>query len=168
MTREYRNDFMQSRIAGFMFDVMVIASIGAIDLSAFTIKEFLVPLTAVCVAAGVVTYIHMSLVCKRLFPTYADESWLTLYGMLTGTASTGIILLREIDPKFETPAATNLVYQQLWAIVFGFPMLLLLAIAPQSREKAWFTFGLLVVMFVVINIISFRRFIFKKYKGHRG
>ncbi|MEZ4509971.1 MAG: hypothetical protein R2881_10280 [Eubacteriales bacterium] len=41
-----------------------------------------------------------------------------------------MILLREIDPLFKTPAASNLVYQQLWAIVFGFPMLLLLDIAP--------------------------------------
>ena len=33
------------------------------------------------------------------------------HGMLTGTASTGVILLREIDGNFKTPAADNLVYQ---------------------------------------------------------
>lgn len=44
-----------------------------------------------------------------------------MYGMLTGTASTGIILLREIDKDFKTPAADNLVYQNSPAIVFGFP-----------------------------------------------
>lgn len=162
--REYTNNFMQSRIAGFMFDMMVVASIAAIDLSAFTIKEFIVPLSLICLVAGVGTFIHMNIVCKRLFPAYADEAWLSLYGMLTGTASTGIILLREIDPKFETPAATNLVYQQLWAIVFGFPLLLLLAVAPQSRTHSWITLGILTVMFVIINIISFRATIFKKGK----
>lgn len=168
MKREYTNDFMQSRIAGFMFDMMVVASIAAIDLSAFTIKEFVIPLTAVCIVAGVITYIHISLISKKLFPSYTDEAWLTLYGMLTGTASTGIILLREIDPKFETPAASNLVYQQLWAIVFGFPMLLLLAIAPQSRIKAWITLALLVIMLIIINIICFRDFIFKKRRIKAG
>lgn len=35
MHREYTNTFMQNRIAGFMFDLMVVASIAAIDLSAF-------------------------------------------------------------------------------------------------------------------------------------
>jgi ESS family glutamate:Na+ symporter len=168
MQREYRNDFMQSRIAGFMFDMMVVASIAAIDLSAFKIKEFIVPLSLICIIAGVITYIHMSIVCKKLFPHYADEAWLTMYGMLTGTASTGIILLREIDPRFETPAATNLVFQQLWAIVFGFPLLLLLAVAPQSRNHAWITLIILTVMFVIINIICFRDFIFKKGKTKKS
>ncbi len=31
-----------------------------------------------------------------------------MFGMLTGTASRGMILLREIDPNYETPAANNL------------------------------------------------------------
>ena len=75
--------------------------------------------------------------------------------MLTGTASTGVILLREIDPKFETPAANNLVYQQPWAIVFGFPMLLLLSFAPQSLGKAWITLGVVAVLFVLMNAILY-------------
>lgn len=162
--REYTNNFMQSRIAGFMFDIMVVASIAAIDLHAFTIKEFIIPLSLICIVGGVVTYFMLRFTCKRLFPNYEDEAWLSLYGMLTGTASTGVILLRERDPGFETPAANNLVYQQLWAIVFGFPMLLLLAVAPQSISKSWLTLGLLILLFVAIEIISFRSFIFKKRK----
>ena len=162
--REYTNNFMQSRIAGFMFDMMVVASIAAIDLRAFTIREFIVPLSVICVAGAVVTYFLLRFTCKRLFPNYEDEAWLAMYGMLTGTASTGVILLRERDPGFETPAANNLVYQQLWAIVFGFPMLLLLAVAPQSTTKSWITLGLLVVLFIVIEIIAFRSFIFKRKK----
>ena len=91
--------------------------------------------------------------------------------MLTGTASTGIILLREIDPLFKTPAASNLVYQQLWAIVFGFPMLLLLGFAPigltadpatSNLTNVWITLAALCVLFVVMNVILFRRDIFKK------
>ena len=160
--REYTNNFMQSRIAGFMFDMMVVASIAAIDLRAFTIREFIVPLSVICVAGAVVTYFLLRFTCKRLFPNYEDEAWLAMYGMLTGTASTGVILLRERDPGFETPAANNLVYQQLWAIVFGFPMLLLLAVAPQGITKSWITLGLLVVLFIVIEVIAFRSFIFKR------
>ena len=160
--REYTNNFMQSRIAGFMFDMMVVASIAAIDLRAFTIREFIVPLSVICVAGAVVTYFLLRFTCKRLFPNYEDEAWLAMYGMLTGTASTGVILLRERDPGFETPAANNLVYQQLWAIVFGFPMLLLLAVAPQGITKSWITLGLLVVLFIVIEIIAFRSFIFRR------
>ena len=84
-----------------------------------------------------------------------------MYGMLTGTASTGIVLLREVDPKFETPASDNLVYQTLPAIVFGFPMMLLATLAP---EKPILTFIILIAFFVVMNVILFRSKIFKRRK----
>lgn len=160
--REYANNFMQNRIAGFMFDLMVVASIAAIDLSAFTYPEFIVPLALMCVLGGVVTYFYLGLVCKRIFPRYEHEAFLSLYGMLCGTASTGVILLREFDPKFETQAADNLVYQQPWAIVFGFPMLLLLSFAPQSIVKSIITLTVLLVLFALMNLIVFRSFLFKK------
>lgn len=162
--REYMNNFLQNRIAGFMFDIMVVASIAAIDLSAFTHRNFVVPLALFCLLGGVATYFYLTIVCKRIFHLYRDEAFLSLYGMLTGTASTGIILLREVDPKFETQAANNLVYHQPWAILFGFPMLLLLSVAPVSIEKSWLTLGVVTALFLIMNVISFRACIFKKHK----
>jgi len=164
MRREYTNNFMQNRIAGFMFDMMVVASIAAIDLSAFTVKEFVVPLSIMCVLGGVITYIYLDYLCKRVFPEYRHEAFLSLYGMLTGTASTGVILMREIDPKFESVASSNLVYHQPWAIAFGFPMLLLLSFAPQNVTKSIITIVVLTVLFIAMNIITFRRQIFKSKK----
>jgi ESS family glutamate:Na+ symporter len=84
-----------------------------------------------------------------------------MYGMLTGTASTGIILLREIDRDFKTPASDNMVYQNFPAIVFGFPIMLLAPIAP---VKPIFCLILFILFFVVMNIILFRSFIFKVKK----
>lgn len=162
MKREYTNNFMQTRIAGFMFDLMVVASIAAIDLSAFKIRKFIVPLTIMCVVGAVISYFYLEFICKRIYQGYHIEAFLALYGMLTGTASTGIILLREFDPKFETPAAENLVYHQPWAIVFGFPMLMLLSYAPQSVSKAMITFAVLTVLFIFMNILQFRKTLFAK------
>lgn len=163
--RQYLNNFMLSRVSGVMFDIMVVASIAAIDLSAFAHTEFIIPLSVICVVGAVVTYWQVNFVSKRLFPEYRHEAFLSLYGMLTGTASTGVILMREIDPLFKTPAASNLVYQQLWAIVFGFPMLLLLGIAPMSIGNSWMTLGALLVLFVGINLLLFRHQIFGKKKA---
>jgi len=162
MHREYCNDFMLSRIAGVMFDIMVTASIAAIDLSAFSHREFVIPLILVCLVGAIATYLFVDKISGALFPGYRDETFLALYGTLTGTASTGVILLREVDPFFETPAANNLVYQQLWAIVFGFPMLLLLGIAPQSPTMTWVTMGALIALLVVMCVILFRSKIFRK------
>ena len=79
--------------------------------------------------------------------------------MLTGTASTGVILLREVDGDFKTPASDNLVYQSLPAIVFGFPMMLLADLAPYHP---YITLIILVAFFAVMNLILFRSKIFKK------
>ena len=73
----------------------------------------------------------------------------------------GIILLREIDGDFRTPAAENLVYQNLPAIALGFPMLLLTAVAP---EKPVMVIILLAAYFVVMNVILFRKKIFRQRK----
>ena len=110
---------MLNRISGTMFDVMVVASIAAINLSAFRYKEFWVPLILLCAIGALATYFYNFRICRKLFPDYADEAFLSLYGMLTGTASTGVILLREIDPLYETPASHNLIYQ--WRAAFPGP-----------------------------------------------
>lgn len=163
--RQYLNNFMLNRISGFMFDLMVTASIAAIDLSAFTHREVVVPLVLICAAGAVVTYWYNKKVCERLFPAYPEEAFLSLYGMLTGTASTGIILLREIDPLFATPAAGNLIYQQLWAIVFGFPMLLLMGTVAESLRMTWITLGILALLFAAIFVLLYRSVLFRRKKS---
>ena len=147
-----------------MFDLMVVASIAAIDLSAFARTEFIIPLSIICVVGAVVTYYYLRFLCRRVFPGYPHEAFLSLYGMQTGTASTGVILLREMDPNFETQASDNIVYHQPWAIVFGFPMLLLLPVAAQTVAKGWITFGVLIVLFAAMQLIVFRRQIFRRVK----
>ena len=76
--------------------------------------------------------------------------------MLTGTASTGVILLREIDPKFSTPASHNLIYQNLWAILLGAPMLLMLGVVPKSLMHAVVCLGIFIVLFIIILFIQYR------------
>ena len=79
--------------------------------------------------------------------------------MLTGTASTGIILLREIDGDFKTPASDNMVFQNFPAIVLGFPMMFLATLAP---VKPWLTMIIFVVAFVVLNVFLFRSRLFRR------
>lgn len=165
MRREYTNNFMLNRISGLMFDIMVVASIAAIDLSAFRYREFWLPLLLVCVAGALITYWYVNWICKKLFPDYSEEMFLAMYGMLTGTASTGIILLREIDPLYKTTASHNVIYQNLWSIVLGAPMLLLMGFVARSMGWTWITLGVLVVLFAFILFLQFRSVIFNKKAG---
>lgn len=157
LQRDYINDFMLNRISGLMFDIMVVASIAAINLSAFKYREFWLPLILICVLGALATYWYTLWMCKKLFPEYKDEAFLTMYGMLTGTASTGVILLREIDPLFKTPASHNLIYQNLWSIILGAPMLLLLGFVARSITWTWLVLAILAVLLGIILLIQFRR-----------
>jgi ESS family glutamate:Na+ symporter len=82
-----------------------------------------------------------------------------MYGMLTGTASTGMVLLREIDGELKTPVADNLVFQNFPAIVLGFPIMLLANLAP---TRPYLTLIILVGMLVALNLLLFRKLIFKR------
>lgn len=158
--KEYTNGFLMTRTSNFFFDVMVVAGIAAIRFS--TLKNYWGVILIMGVVGLVITYIYNHLVAKTLFPEYQEEQFLAMYGMLTGTASTGVILLREIDGEFKTPAADNLVYQNFPAIVFGFPLMFLATFAPKAPVL---TTIIAAVFFVVMNIILFRSKIFRRRKA---
>ena len=157
--QEYVNNFLMTRTSNFFFDLMVVAGVAAIRLD--TLEQYWGIMLILGVVGAVITYVYLRIVCTKLFPEYPEEEFLMMYGMLTGTASTGTILLREIDGDFKTPAADNMVYQNFPAIVFGFPLMLLATLAP---VKPYLTFALLAVFMVVMNVILFRSFIFKRKK----
>ena len=163
--RDYINNFLLNRIGGFAFDIMIVAGIGAIQLDLIRNYWFVLILMALVGAFSTFYYDHFA--CFTLFPGYAHEQFLAMFGMLTGTASTGVILLREIDPEFETPASENLVYQNFPAIIFGFPLMLLASFAPKSDVNAYICLGIMVVAFAVLNVVLFRSKLFRRKKDKK-
>jgi ESS family glutamate:Na+ symporter len=155
--RSYTNDFLMTRISNFFFDLMVVAGVAAIRLDILERYWGIVLIMGVVGMAA--TYAYNRMVAKTLFSEYVEEQFLMMYGMLTGTASTGTILLREIDDEFKTPAADNMVYQNFPAIVFGLPLMILATLAP---VKPVLTLIVLFAFFIVLNVILFRSRIFKK------
>ncbi len=159
LKRRYTNNFLLTRCSNFFFDIMIVAGIAAIRLS--VLEKYWGIMLVLGVVAAFATYFYVRFVSKKLFPAYVEEQFLAMYGMLTGTASTGVILLREIDADFDTPAADNLVYQTFPAIAFGFPMMLLATFAPKNPVVCLI---ILIAFFAVMNVILFRRQIFKRKK----
>ena len=158
--RNYTNDFLLTRATNFFYDIMVTASIAAIRMS--IIGKYWAVLLVMGVVGLVVTYAYVYYICRKLFPAYAEQQFLAMFGMLTGTASSGVILLREIDGDFKTPVADNLVYQNFPAMIFGFPILLLATMAP---TKPYMTLAIVFVFMIAINILLLRSLIFKKKKA---
>ena len=155
--KKYTNNFLMTRVSNFFFDIMVVAGIAAIRLS--ILEKYWGIILILGVIGAVITYAYNYFIAKTLFKDYAQEQFLMMYGMLTGTASTGIILLREIDKDFKTPASDNMVYQNFPAIVLGFPMMFLATLAP---KKPVLTIIIFVVFFAALNLILLRSKIFKR------
>lgn len=172
MKHSYVNNYMMDRISGVMFDLMIVAGIAAVDYK--NLSGMVGVLIIISILGTIGTFAYILFVCKKKFPRYPYEAFFSIFGMLTGTASTGMILLREIDPDFETPAANNLVFQQVPAIVFGAPLLLLVPLAGDKTQllcdvtnNSILVFVIALVLFALYNLILFRNIIFRKNKKNK-
>jgi ESS family glutamate:Na+ symporter len=110
----------------------------------------------------VVTFLYLRWVCKKLYPGYHHEGFLSMYGMLTGTISSGVLLLREVDPEFRTPASNNLILGSSFGIAFGFPLLLLVNFAAESMANSLITMAIAGAYMGVLLLV-----IFKAKKKHK-
>lgn len=148
MEMQYQNNYLLSRISGLFFDVMIICGIASIDFE--DLHGLWIPFALTCILGGLVTFLHLKFFCKRVYKGYEEEGFLAMFGMLTGTISSGILLVREIDPDFKTPAANNLVSGSGVAIAFGAPMLILISMAPKSTASTFIVLGLLALYYLIL------------------
>lgn len=154
MTRQYPNNYLLSRISGCAFDFMTIAGIASIEFEDLT--GLWVPFILMAVIGGIVTFFYLVWLCKIIYPSYEHEGMVSMFGMLTGTISSGVLLLREIDPYFETPAANNLLTGSSFAIVLGAPMLILIGMAPKSDTILFITLALLILYMIPLLLIMLK------------
>lgn len=140
MNRQYQNNYLLSRISGFAFDIMIVAGIASINID--DLEGMWIPFLFMAVVGGVITFWYLKYMCNKIYPGYVYEGFFSMYGMLTGTISSGVLLLREIDPDFETPAVNNLITGSSFGIAFGAPVLLLVSLAAKSDLMVWVTLGL--------------------------
>ena len=155
MTRKYQNNYLLSRISGLAFDLMIVAGITSIDFQ--DLSGLWVPFLLMATAGGVVTFFYLRWLCERVYPEYSDEGFLSMYGMLTGTISSGILLVRPVDPEFNTPAANNLVIGSSFGIVLGSPMLIFIGLAAESEAMLYVTLALVVAYLAALLWLMLRK-----------
>ena len=160
VNHNYVSNHLMDRISGFCFDLMIIAGVAAIDFEDIS-KNWLL-LVVTCVLGATLTFFYVKKATKHAYPGYETEGFVTNFGTVTGTVSTGMILLREIDPNFVTPAASNIVLQNIPSLVMLAPLLLTMGFAASSLKNTFIMLGVYVVLFVAYNIFLFRKKIFKK------
>ena len=150
MKRRYQNNYLLNRLSGFFFDIMIVAGIACIDPEDLT--GLWIPFALLAVAGGAATWIYLKIVSKRIYEGYYHEGLISMYGMMTGTIGSGILLLREIDPEFKTPAANNLVLGSSYGILFGAPLLILVTTAAKSDLLCYIVMGIIIVYFALLML----------------
>jgi ESS family glutamate:Na+ symporter len=160
ITREYTSNFLLERISGAAFDFMITASIAAISIT--ILKQYLIPTMVIGTLGGIATIIYVVYLGKRMYKTDVLENILGLYGNLTGVVSTGLALVKEIDPKLESSAGRNLVLGSGAGLFVGFPLMLLLNVPVVGYVSnkpilyLWAMIGL-IAYFVILSIVLYMR-----------
>ena len=154
MHRQYQNNYLLSRLSGLLFDVMIVAGIAGINFE--DLAGNWIPFLIMAVVGGVATFGYLLWLCKRLYPGYVYEGFLSMYGMLTGTISSGVLLLREVDPEFKTPASNNLILGSSFGIAFGFPLLLLVNFAAESTRNVIITMAVAFAYMLLLILVIFK------------
>ncbi len=165
MNRQYINNYQMDRISGFAFDLMIVAGVAAIEIN--DIKRYLLPIIILSVVGTIITYAYVRFVSKHCFKGFEHEMFLMSFGTFTGTASNGMILMKEIDPSLRTPTSSLYILSNFPAMVMIAPLLLLLNFASQSLLHAGIACAIFFVLWFVYTTFLFRRRIFKKkYKDN--
>ncbi len=160
MHREYINNYQMDRISGFAFDLMIVAGVAAIEIN--DIKNYILPVVVLSVVGAIITYIYIRKVSKECFKGFEHEMFLMCFGTLTGTASNGMILMKEIDPGLRTPTSSLYILSNFPAMVMIAPLLFLLSFAAKSMTSAMIACAVFFVLWAAYTVFLFRRKIFRK------
>ena len=72
----------------------------------------------IALAGGILTTLVVFLLGSKL-SDYKLERTVAIYGVVTGTVSTGLMLLRIVDPELRTPVAREIGFMNVFALPVG-------------------------------------------------
>jgi glutamate:Na+ symporter, ESS family len=155
------NNYMLSNIASIAFNVMIAGAVLSITLE--FLQDYGIQLFLTSILAGLITMVYLRYMTKKVYPVHQDEYFIGLFGMLTGVASTGLALLKGIDPDLETPVAEEMVLGSGTAISMALPLFVILFLPSltlgSGQPMLWnlvSLFGCLLYIMVMVTILLVR------------
>lgn len=147
---------LQRRITGWSVDFLIVSTVAAIQL--LVVWKYLLPVACISLSIGILTALVILFLGRRIW-SYNLERILAIFGTVTGTVSSGLLLLRIVDPEFKTPVAMELAVMNIFAIPLIFVCLLLVN-APLwwgwSLGLTLFAFsGILLASLTTIRLLKF-------------
>lgn len=104
---------IQRRITGWSVDYLMVATVAAIELS--IVWEYMLPIGIIALVNAICTTLLVVYFGRRL-SAYSLERTAAIYGVVTGTVSCGLLLLRIVDPEFKTPVAYEIAVMNVFSL----------------------------------------------------
>lgn len=131
MKQHYSDNFMLQRISSTVFDLMITASISAVSL--VVLRKYLGPILTLTTVGGLFMMFYSYFMCKWIYKKDTIEHIVTIYGTWTGTITTGMALLKELDPDGKTNVPEDMVIGSGIAAAPGIVLMLILGLATQAE-----------------------------------
>ncbi|MCF8037610.1 MAG: hypothetical protein K9K62_12125, partial [Desulfobacteraceae bacterium] len=147
---------VQRRITGWSVDFLILATVMAVQPA--IVWKYMLPIGTISLLVGVLTTLVIVYLGNRLWALNI-ERMVGVYGICTGTASSGLLLVRVVDPGFRTSASMEIGFQAVFSSVPVISCMLLVS-APLiwnwsiGLTLAVFS-GLMVVSLVLLKILKF-------------
>jgi ESS family glutamate:Na+ symporter len=158
------NNYILSNITSIAFNIMIAGAVLTITLD--FLATYGLQLIVTAVFAGLASLFYLRYMTNKVYGDYQDQYFIGLFGMLTGVASTGVALLKGIDPNLETPVAEEMVLGSGTAISMALPLFAILFIPSLTyggeNEVLWSIIALVgcalyTIVFATILLIRGRR-----------
>ncbi len=133
----------QTRITGFAVDILLTATLISVKLS--VVWDNIVPLLTIALLGGAWTTFYMLYFGRRV-EGYGFERMIAQYGCNTGTVSTGLVLLRVVDPEFKTGVAFETGIYAIFATPFIMTCMLIIVYAPTWGLNIYHMMGIFLGM----------------------
>lgn len=143
------------RLVGGSVDFMICAVFLGIEMRA--LQEVLLPFIVAIAAATFITLI----ICVwfgRRSPEYGFERCLIMFGYATGTAASGLLLLRIADPDYETPVAVEGGLMNVFSCLTFLPVTLSMPFAPlPGYPIVWVFAAVIIATPIAMYLLKFIR-----------
>ena len=158
-----------TRLSGAAVDFMVAAALGAISVT--VVQTNWLPIVVFALLTAALAALSIMWLGSRLFAgDFAFERVLLFWGSLTGTLSTGLALLRAVDPEFKTPAASDYLYASALTFFLVLPLILVSgfpALAHANGNRGLYLITVAVLLLYVALVAVGHALLCRK-AGRRG
>ncbi len=131
MKQHFSDNFILQRISSTVFDLMITAAISAVSI--VVLRKYLGPILTLTTVGGVFMIFYSYFMCKWVYKRDVIEHIVTIYGTWTGTITTGMALLKELDPDGKTNVPEDMVIGSGVAVAPAIFLMMILGLATQAE-----------------------------------